>query len=672
VILAIIILSFFAVTMLILRRDLVGGAVCVWIVGGSATIWARDMQTPRSAKFAGFSPAFKIVSTAAFSLSALAVALTVIFAIRRADALIQTHGRNLSRWVSSKLPRILRLQSVNGLSYFFMIIISFFSMSHFSKDDGTHIPTGSNLWGLSEPPLNGMTCGAIAFNAGHVLTMPSSFVFRIWWVIYALLGVFTASQALPFEFNRWTDEDDDARRHDHIHKQRVFVRGLDNEWCRCFVDLKCISRKVPIFACPIAWRWKLTYEAQTVLYDHVSWWFSLSNFCSVGFTITFHYELYFLSTLFLFALLVLLIVINNRVNTYVASLLLAPKKAAVSTLQKKKTQVGGDDDGAVEYRGGKRGGSGNRKKNMKEDEKRRQVEIARLAAKAAEESEETKAAKPKKQKRERYYNANQTQFSWYFIAVQAPFGLYLGWVSFLTLPAVGHAVHAYTAPAFFQRTVISEFYITLIILLLITAAMIAGVLSSLHGTANTIAIGYAWGVVGVAYECTLNSCRSTTMAGTAYRHDGLMLHWNTNQGNCTSLRNYAWSKSDGLIPIFKCRMTMTATLDECNSLGKDELQGGQNRKGFSFIDHKCVERAGTCPYQPLLPRPDSHTPQWQMATSMFAIGFIFILLAFAMPVLAYVQQKPNYRPMALMLGAVVGSVISFGALAVAYELPGGW
>jgi nitrate reductase gamma subunit len=61
-----------------------------------------------------------------------------------------------------------------------------------------------------------------------------------------------------------------------------------------------------------------------------------------------------------------------------------------------------------------------------------------------------------------------------------------------------------------------------------------------------------------------------------------------------------------------------------------------------------------------------------MATSMFAIGFIFILLAFAMPVLAYVQQKPNYRPMALMLGAVVGSVISFGALAVAYELPGGW
>ena len=699
---------------LAIRHDVSFAFVIAWVLVGIFVAHNRDTQLPRAAGLRGGvqSPSFLVAVSALLWGGVVILWLATELGVNLGRAILARANMKLAPSVLELIPSIVRSQALNLFSYVCLILVNFFAASTHTAE-GNHEAVGYSMVGLTEPPLNGLVCGAVAYGVQKddnrsVMMMPASFAFKIWWLIYAWLGIFVLAQLMPYEFTKWAsigtdppeDGVEDVRDKDKTLRQKLFLRGLTTQWATLIcckttkvniasraVDehgqsvmgqakktkvkqttlqkvkglLNQCSSKMPQLKAgiPLLWRWKLTYDAMQLFVDRIWLLFFTSCICNVIFLLAFHYQIYYISTPALFALLINLAVLNSRIELFVWSVPHSQHKVKdwKKKVEGKAAKKNGDDLTAAERI---------RARLHPTQSNATGSEVAAAAAKT-EDGDAPKDAKPEKKG---IFGGKplflHSQFGFLFFVVQAPFGLYLGWVSFLTIPTVGHMIVA-MAPSL-VTVVISEYALTCIALGIATFCTLIGMGTTIRGAGPMIGLAYAWGLYAVFYENTTNSCLETTMAGAAYRTQGLMLHWDATEANCT-FPSYTWwqdasfesalcGEGDCIMKKSRCRLWRAGlSLDECNVLGELESQGGSGEPGFIYVDDRCVEDPGTCPYRGLKERPSSFTNQFKIATTVLYIFLLIGFIAVGMVGALFVLIGPPWIPFVKIRGGTKATTL---------------
>lgn len=122
------------------------------------------------------------------------------------------------------------------------------------------------------------TCGQVALEAGTQRLMPQVWVFKLWWVIYGLLGMFVLLQALPSE--KVLPGAAEQEQRDADLAKVVMVRGVRRE--RCWIGF-CNERVRLVL--PMVHRWRLTARSHRLVKEKVSWLFVLSCVFNVVFLV---------------------------------------------------------------------------------------------------------------------------------------------------------------------------------------------------------------------------------------------------------------------------------------------------------------------------------------------------------------------------------------------------
>jgi hypothetical protein len=255
----------------------------------------------------------------------------------------------------------------------------------------------------------------------------------------------------------------------------------------------------------------------------------------------------------------------------------------------------------------------------------------------------------KKHSRQNDKAALPTKFE--IFIVHMPFGLSLGYLSYMTYIIIAHSLIA----AEWHFWGWSDVGMTWVFALVLTLIIAAG---SMLRADPSLAAGFLWGIIATIVNNTSGTCDWDASAGIAIRMmRGQHLYWNvTTEAACKSSveaagltvwtdtepnANYRWY--DG-----KCRRIFSEVVDGVLEYAdrpyKCQLLGTRNgivkyTKGYHYLDGTCLEDPGTCPYQPAQANIYSHTPEYIISTTFIILAIILVFVVLGSSGLRFLQWK---------------------------------